>query len=139
MSSILRRLKSKIIQQISGSSAGKLSRLSGLPLLNVEVNKTLAAQYGLRCVQFKTLWQPVLVDKAWERDLEGDRRFDFLLSVLEQDCSVASVSQLLYSASKWWQYFIVGCRASLGPLKESTKSVEKMVNAELWLQRMLKA
>ena len=38
---------SKIIQQISGSSAGKVEQTSGLPLLNVEVNKTLAAQYGL--------------------------------------------------------------------------------------------
>ena len=38
---------SKIIQQISGSSAVKVEQTSGLPLLNVEVNKTLAAQYGL--------------------------------------------------------------------------------------------
>ena len=59
---------SKIIQQISGSSAVKVEQTSGLPLLNVEVNKTLAAQYGLsvRSIQ-DLLWQPILVDKAWER------------------------------------------------------------------------
>ncbi|HCK63811.1 MAG TPA: CusA/CzcA family heavy metal efflux RND transporter, partial [Acinetobacter radioresistens] len=37
----------KIIQQVTGSSAVKVEQTSGLPLLNVEVDKFLASQYGL--------------------------------------------------------------------------------------------
>jgi len=38
---------SKLIQQVSGSTAVKVEQTSGLPLLNVEIDKSLAAQYGL--------------------------------------------------------------------------------------------
>ena len=38
---------SKLIQQVSGSTAVKVEQTSGLPLLNVELDKSLAAQYGL--------------------------------------------------------------------------------------------
>lgn len=85
---------SKIIQQISGSSAVKVEQTSGLPLLNVEVNKTLAAQYGLSVRSIQDLVATSIGGQSVGQILEGDRRFDFVIRLGEQDRSVASVSQL---------------------------------------------
>ena len=85
---------SKIIQQISGSSAVKVEQTSGLPLLNVEVNKTLAAQYGLSVLSIQDLVATSIGGQSVGEILEGDRRFDFVIRLGEQDRSVASVSQL---------------------------------------------
>ena len=85
---------SKIIQQISGSSAVKVEQTSGLPLLNVEVNKTLAAQYGLSVRSIQDLVATSIGGQSVGEILEGDRRFDFVIRLGEQDRSVASVSQL---------------------------------------------
>ncbi|QRO12332.1 CusA/CzcA family heavy metal efflux RND transporter [Moraxella osloensis] len=85
---------SKIIQQISGSSAVKVEQTSGLPLLNVEVNKTLAAQYGLSVRSIQDLVATSIGGQSVGKILEGDRRFDFVIRLGEQDRSVASVSQL---------------------------------------------
>ncbi|HEN9589774.1 TPA: CusA/CzcA family heavy metal efflux RND transporter [Acinetobacter baumannii] len=84
----------KIIQQISGSSAVKVEQTSGLPLLNVEVNKTLAAQYGLSVRSIQDLVATSIGGQSVGEILEGDRRFDFVIRLGEQDRSVASVSQL---------------------------------------------
>ncbi len=85
---------SKIIQQISGSSAVKVEQTSGLPLLNVEVNKTLAAQYGLSVRSIQDLVATSIGGQSVGEILEGDRRFDFVIRLGEQDRSVASVYQL---------------------------------------------
>lgn len=85
---------SKIIQQISGRSAVKVEQTSGLPLLNVEVNKTLAAQYGLSVRSIQDLVATSIGGQSVGEILEGDRRFDFVIRLGEQDRSVASVSQL---------------------------------------------
>ena len=85
---------SKIIQQISGSSAVKVEQTSGLPLLNVEVNKTLAAQYGLSVRSIQDLVATSIGGQSVGEILEGDRRVDFVIRLGEQDRSVASVSQL---------------------------------------------
>ena len=85
---------SKIIQQISGSSAVKVEQTSGSPLLNVEVNKTLAAQYGLSVRSIQDLVATSIGGQSVGEILEGDRRFDFVIRLGEQDRSVASVSQL---------------------------------------------
>lgn len=85
---------SKIIQQTSGSSAVKVEQTSGLPLLNVEVNKTLAAQYGLSVRSIQDLVATSIGGQSVGKILEGDRRFDFVIRLGEQDRSVASVSQL---------------------------------------------
>ena len=85
--------KIKIIQQISGSSAVKVEQTSGLPLLNVEVNKTLAAQYGLSVRSIQDLVATSIGGQSVGEILEGDRRL-FVIRLGEQDRSVASVSQL---------------------------------------------
>lgn len=85
---------SNIIQQISGSSAVKVEQTSGLPLLNIEVNKALAAQYGLSVASIQDLIATSIGGQNVGEILEGDRRFDFEIRLNDQDRNVASVAQL---------------------------------------------
>ncbi|MBJ9951975.1 MULTISPECIES: CusA/CzcA family heavy metal efflux RND transporter [unclassified Acinetobacter] len=79
---ILNQQASKIAQQvqsISGASAVKIEQTSGLPLLNVEVNKAAAAQYGLSVRAIQDLVSTSVGGQNVGQILQGDRRFDFVI------------------------------------------------------------
>lgn len=84
----------KIIQQVSGSSAVKVEQTSGLPLLNIEINKALAAQYGLSVRSIQDIVAASVGGQSLGEILEGDRRFDFVIRLNDQDRNVATISQL---------------------------------------------
>ncbi|WP_455596133.1 efflux RND transporter permease subunit [Acinetobacter pecorum] len=84
----------KIIQKISGSSAVKVEQTSGLPLLNIEINKELAAQYGLSVRSIQDLVAASIGGQSVGEILEGDRRFDFVVRLSDEDRNLASVAQL---------------------------------------------
>lgn len=84
----------KIIQQVSGSSAVKVEQTSGLPLLNIEINKALAAQYGLSVRSIQDAVAASIGGQSVGEILEGDRRFDFVIRLNDQDRNVATISQL---------------------------------------------
>ena len=84
----------KIIQQVSGSSAVKVEQTSGLPLLNIEINKALAAQYGLSVRSIQDTVAASVGGQSLGEILEGDRRFDFVIRLNDQDRNVATISQL---------------------------------------------
>jgi len=84
----------KIIQQVAGSSAVKVEQTSGLPLLNVEVDKFLASQYGLSVKSIQDVVGTAIGGQQVGEILEGDRRFDFVIRLRDQDRNVADVSQL---------------------------------------------
>ncbi|CAM9095111.1 efflux RND transporter permease subunit [Acinetobacter bereziniae] len=79
---VLNQQASKIAQQvqsISGASAVKIEQTSGLPLLNVEVNKAAAAQYGLSVRAIQDLVATSVGGQNVGQILQGDRRFDFVI------------------------------------------------------------
>ena len=84
----------KIIQQVSGSSAVKVEQTSGLPLLNIEINKALAAQYGLSVRSIQDTVAASVGGQSLGEILEGDRRFDFVIRLNDQDRNVETISQL---------------------------------------------
>ena len=84
----------KIIQKVSGSSAVKVEQTSGLPLLNIEIDKALAAQYGLSVRSIQDLVATSMGGQSVGEILEGDRRFDFVIRLQDQDRSAAVISQL---------------------------------------------
>ncbi len=71
----------KIIQQVAGSSA-------------VEVDKFLASQYGLSVKSIQDVIATAIGGQQVGEILEGDRRFDFVIRLRDQDRNVADVSQL---------------------------------------------
>ncbi|WP_171497440.1 efflux RND transporter permease subunit [Acinetobacter bereziniae] len=79
---VLNQQASRIAQQvqsISGASAVKIEQTSGLPLLNVEVNKAAAAQYGLSVRAIQDLVATSVGGQNVGQILQGDRRFDFVI------------------------------------------------------------
>ena len=85
---------SKLIQQVSGSTAVKVEQTSGLPLLNVEIDKSLAAQYGLSVKTVQDYVAASIGGQNVGEILQGDRRFDFVIRLSEQDRSVSGIAQL---------------------------------------------
>src|SRR5690606_11751920 len=75
----------KIIQQIAGSSAVQVEQTSGLPLLNIEIDKALAAQYGLSVRSIQDVVAASIGGRSVGEILEGDRRFDFVIRLSDQE------------------------------------------------------
>ncbi|WP_180144625.1 efflux RND transporter permease subunit [Acinetobacter sp. YH12052] len=84
----------KIMQQVAGSSAVKVEQTSGLPLLNIEIDKALAAQYGLNVKSIQDTVAASVGGQSVGEILEGDRRFDFVIRLNDQDRNVSTISQL---------------------------------------------
>lgn len=84
----------KIVQQVQGSTAVKVEQTSGLPLLNVEVNRPLAAQFGLSVKDIQDTVAASIGGRSVGEILQGDRRFDFSIRLSDQDRSVEGVSKL---------------------------------------------
>ena len=84
----------KIMQQVARSSAVKVEQTSGLPLLNIEIDKALAAQYGLSVKSIQDTVAASVGGQSVGEILEGDRRFDFVIRLNDQDRNVSTISQL---------------------------------------------
>lgn len=84
----------KLIQQVSGSNAVKVEQTSGLPLLNVEIDKAQAAHYGLSVKAIQDVVATSIGGQSVGEILQGDRRFDFVIRLSEQNRNVAAVAQL---------------------------------------------
>ena len=79
------------IKSISGATAVNVEQTSGLPLLNVEIDKSKAAQYGLSVKAIQDLVATSVGGQSVGTNLQGDKRFDF---VIRLDDSQRSPEQL---------------------------------------------
>ena len=79
------------IKSISGATAVNVEQTSGLPLLNVEIDKSKAAQYGLSVKAIQDLVATSVGGQSVGTILQGDKRFDF---VIRLDDSQRSPEQL---------------------------------------------
>ena len=79
------------IKSISGATAVNVEQTSGLPLLNVEIDKSKAAQYGLSVKAIQDLVATSVGGQNVGTILQGDKRFDF---VIRLDDSQRSPEQL---------------------------------------------
>ncbi|NCI77971.1 efflux RND transporter permease subunit [Acinetobacter kanungonis] len=83
------------IQSISGATAVNVEQTSGLPLLNVEVNPALAAQYGLSVKAIQDLVATSVGGQNVGQILQGDRRFDFVIRLDDQQRTPEHLALLL--------------------------------------------
>ncbi|ENW97732.1 efflux RND transporter permease subunit [Acinetobacter sp. NIPH 298] len=82
------------VQKISGATAVKVEQTSGLPVLNVDINNALAAQYGL---SVKTIQDVVAASVGGQnvgQILQGDRRFDFEIRLPDDQRTAQNLAQL---------------------------------------------
>ncbi|QIO05247.1 efflux RND transporter permease subunit [Acinetobacter shaoyimingii] len=84
----------KLIQQVSGSAAVKVEQTSGLPLLNIDINRALAAQYGLSIKSIQDTVAASIGGQNVGEILQGDRRFDFVIRLSDQDRTVNGIAEL---------------------------------------------
>ncbi|WHP04826.1 CusA/CzcA family heavy metal efflux RND transporter [Acinetobacter corruptisaponis] len=82
------------VQKISGATAVKVEQTTGLPVLNVDINHALAAQYGL---SVKTIQDVVAASVGGQnvgQILQGDRRFDFEIRLPDEQRTAQTLAQL---------------------------------------------
>ncbi|TXJ10283.1 MAG: CusA/CzcA family heavy metal efflux RND transporter [Acinetobacter sp.] len=84
----------KKIQRIQGATSVNIEQTSGLPLLNVEVNQALAAQYGLSVKMVQDIVATAIGGQHVGQILQGDRRFDFVIRLDDNQRNAVQLAQL---------------------------------------------
>ncbi|MDV7502466.1 CusA/CzcA family heavy metal efflux RND transporter [Acinetobacter baumannii] len=82
------------VQKISGATAVKVEQTSGLPVLSVEINRPLAAQYGLSAKAIQDIVAASVGGQNIGQILQGDRRFDFEIRLEDQQRTIQNLAQL---------------------------------------------
>lgn len=94
---ILNQEAEKMAQQlrsIPGASEVKVEQTDGLPLLNVDVDHALAAQYGLSVKSIQDIVAASIGGQSVGQILQGDRRFDFVIRLQENMRTPQQLAQL---------------------------------------------
>ncbi|NUF36382.1 efflux RND transporter permease subunit [Acinetobacter lactucae] len=94
---VLNQEAEKIAQQlrsIPGASEVKVEQTDGLPLLNVDVDHALAAQYGLSVKSIQDIVAASIGGQSVGQILQGDRRFDFMIRLQENMRTPQQLAQL---------------------------------------------
>ncbi|ENU20084.1 hypothetical protein F994_01136 [Acinetobacter bohemicus ANC 3994] len=71
------------LKKIEGASEVKVEQTDGLPVLNVDIDHALAAQYGLSVKSIQDLVATSIGGQNVGQILQGDRRFDFVIRLDE--------------------------------------------------------
>ncbi|MBY3625840.1 efflux RND transporter permease subunit [Acinetobacter junii] len=82
------------VQKISGATAVKVEQTSGLPVLNVDIDHALAAQYGLSVKSIQDVVAASVGGQNVGQILQGDRRFDFEIRLPDSQRTAQSLAQL---------------------------------------------
>lgn len=69
----------KIIQTVDGATAPQVERVSGLPQINVEYDRTRMANYGLNIEDVNNAVSTAFAGKATGQVFENERRFDLVV------------------------------------------------------------
>lgn len=84
----------QLIKGISGATSVNVEQTSGLPLINVEVNKALAAQYGLSVKAIQDVVASSIGGQHVGQILQGDRRFDFVIRLEDSQRTPENLARL---------------------------------------------
>ena len=82
------------VQKISGATAVKVEQTTGLPVLNVDINNALAAQYGLSVKSIQDVVAASVGGQNVGQILQGDRRFDFEIRLPDSQRTAQNLAQL---------------------------------------------
>ena len=82
------------LRRIEGATEVKVEQTDGLPLLNVDIDHALAAQYGLSVKSIQDLVAASIGGQAVGQILQGDRRFDFVIRLNDEMRTPQQLAQL---------------------------------------------
>ncbi len=69
----------KVIQTVDGATAPQIERISGLPQINVEYDRTRMANYGLNIEEVNDIISTAFAGKSAGQVFENERRFDLVV------------------------------------------------------------
>lgn len=91
---------SKVIQSVNGASAPQIERVSGLPQINVEYDRTRMANYGLNIEDVNTAVSTAFAGQAAGQVFENERRFDLVVRLDSlHRTSIDDVNNLMVSTN----------------------------------------
>ncbi len=70
---------SEVIQKVSGTTAPQVERVSGLPQINIEYDRTRIANYGLTIKDVNDVVSTAFAGKSAGQIYENERRFDLVV------------------------------------------------------------
>lgn len=70
---------SKVIQKVSGATSPQVERVSGLPQINIEYDRTRMANYGLSVEDVNSVVSTAFAGKSAGQVYENERRFDLVV------------------------------------------------------------
>ncbi|HOU47419.1 MAG TPA: efflux RND transporter permease subunit, partial [Chitinophagales bacterium] len=70
---------SSIIQNVRGATSPQVERVSGLPQINVEYDRTILANYGINVEEVNDVLSTAFAGKATGQIFENERRFDLVV------------------------------------------------------------
>ncbi len=70
---------SKVIQSVKGSTSPQVERVSGLPQINIEYDRTRLANYGINVEDVNNIVSMAFAGKSAGQIFENERRFDLVV------------------------------------------------------------
>jgi len=72
-----------LLGTVAGASEPKVEQVSGLPMLNIELDRPAIARYGLNAADVQSIIEAAIGGKDVGQVFEGDRRFDLVVRLPE--------------------------------------------------------
>lgn len=122
---------SEVIQTVQGATAPQVERVSGLPQINVEYDRTRIANYGLTIQDVNDVVSAAFAGKSSGQVYENERRFDLVvrLDSLHRS-SIDDVSNLMIPTNKDVQiplYQVANIDYKLGPAQISREAGKRRI------------
>lgn len=74
----------KVLKEIPGASDVKIEQYTGLPVLTIDLNRTLLARYGLNMAEVQEIISIAMGGKQAGEVFEGDKRFEIIVRLPEK-------------------------------------------------------
>lgn len=122
---------STIIQAVEGTTAPQIERISGLPQINIEYDRTRIANYGLTIKDVNDVVSTAFAGKRTGQIYENERRFDLVVRLdSTHRSSIEDVSNLMIPTSKGVQVplsQVATVHYKLGPAQISREAGKRRI------------
>jgi len=83
----------ELVERIRGAADVKVEQVTGLPMLTIELNREMMARYGLNVTDVQEIIEIALGGKSAGQVFEGDKRFELIVRLPEEDRTNLEVLQ----------------------------------------------
>ncbi|MFY1045817.1 CusA/CzcA family heavy metal efflux RND transporter [Chryseobacterium sp. GP-SGM7] len=121
----------KVIQSVKGATAPQIERVSGLPQINVEYDRTRMANYGLNIEDVNNAVSTAFAGKSAGQVFENERRFDLVVRLDSLNrTNIDDVNNLMISTNSGAQIplsQVANINYKLGPAQISREAGKRRI------------